>query len=192
MIDISYRTSRCITVAAFSLFVAAVAVDGCERPTATPPHGVVSRLEGGGDSTGQDTVPCVQMDSSVLDGYRHCPLTAPADSQAIAIQDGIDAIYPGCSWMQTYLQNLYIHGNINMYSGFTVTGGLTTFADSHGLRDSTLYPGARMHINIGDSYAYIHWIIRHEAAHLHHGGGVTEAQADSIANSCGADQKPYN
>ncbi len=141
-----------------------------------------------GDSAGGDTVPCTTWDVG------HCPLTVPVDTQAQAIMDGIDDILPGCGGMETFLLRLYSHGDINMYAGFQMQGDTTTFADSHRFITGT-DTTARMHINSTDNYAYIHWIIRHEAAHLMYsfpGTPTGEEEADSVANACGLDQKPYN
>lgn len=138
-------------------------------------------------TAGPDTVHCLPLDRG------HCPLNRPEGSQADAIQAGIDDILPECSGMETFLLRLNSHGNINMYSGFTMNGDTTTFADSH--RDITgTDTTARMHINSTDNSTYIHWIIRHEAAHLMYsfpGTPEGESEADSVANACGVDQKPY-
>lgn len=138
-----------------------------------------------------DTVPCMPGDVYV---YAHCPLTAPQGFQSSAIDDGI--MDTTCPWMENYLMNMRNHGNINMYSGFNYdpTTGVGQMADTHmpgSVRDSVDWTHDRMHLNGNvTNYDYLHWVIRHEAAHSYN-YHFTEDQADSVANSCGADQKPY-
>lgn len=127
---------------------------------------------------------CVDMDEN------HCPLFVPTGIQDSAIENGI--FDTQCSWMGQYLMNMYLRGNINMYSGFRDPPGYETIADSHW--DSTQPPGSlgnRIHVRSSDNYAYIHSVIRHEAAHAYFPNDTSEARMDSIANACGPDQKPY-
>jgi hypothetical protein len=93
--------------------------------------------------------------------------------------------------MKTYLTGMFFRGNINMSAQLVGVNGSYRVADSHYFLNDTLPQDARMHLNVGDSYAAIHWVIRHEAAHLHFGGSYTEAQADSVANACGPDGRPW-
>ena len=89
--------------------------------------------------------------------------------------------------MQTFLLQMFSRGSINIYHNWPVD----TVADIHAPRGSSNdYTDDRMHLNASDNYAYIHWVIRHEAAHAYN-GNWTELQADSVANACGADSKPY-
>lgn len=94
--------------------------------------------------------------------------------------------------MSSYLEELFIHDNINIYGGDLLNSkGQSAIADSHWSNGDTLPGNARIHITQTASYATIHWVIRHEAAHLRY-GDTSQTFADSVANACGPDTLSEN
>ena len=181
---------RRATVCLLTFVTAATAITACDasRTMRSPENRF--RLIREDTTPVPDTVPCTVMDTFKAN---HCPtLLAPQGTQAQAIEDGI--LDTTCPWMGTYLLNMWIHGNINMYGGFTWDDqtAVGQMGDNHlAGPDDLMDRYDRMHINgQTTNYKYIHWVIRHEAAHSYN-PSLTEDQADSVANSCGADQKPY-
>ncbi len=169
------------------LSAAVVLIAACDKRGPTAPRGFDPPLRAAVSDTGAvDTVPCVNMDST------HCPLIAPAGHQYQTIEAGImDAT---CTWMASYLNLMWLHGNINMYGGFpwNPATNVGQVADAHFYFSTTLDGlHERMHLDSLAPDSFLHWVLRHEAAHSYN-HAFTEEQADSVANACGPDQKPYS